>query len=307
MKINDNKSDSSDTQEDSPPDNILSRIFDAVAERIYSLFGKTPAGHFLSFWVMNFMIYIVTLGAIYQFVPSDLEWINKLIFYGCMIAAFLASAYSTWTTKNKGEEYRIPLAIIDSLRVSVVGVIAMMVLYSIFFYYNPTIYVPRDEFTTTVSDLRNEFHTLDLNDLQINQILSLLREGNFVTRDELPEGLTEKQKSEVLGIINSSILSFATTLTAIPNTSCYLTLKDIAESVYVRDKADKTNGKIVDYLDINDVALVLGHDGNPNDGWWYIEITHRGKSNKGWIATKWVKLQDVENCSQMKQIATPFP
>lgn len=307
MTLDEKTSESKEIPKNLSPDDSFGKIFDAVTKLMYSLFGKTPAAHFLSFWVMNFMVYIVTLGAIFQFIPSKLEWINKLIFYGCMIAACLASAYSTWATKDKEEEYRIPLAIIDSLKVTIIGVVVMMALYAVFFYFNPTIYVPVDTFNETVSDLRNEFRTLDLNDKQISQIVDLLREGGYVTEDQLPEGLTEQQKTEVLGIINSSIQSFAATLTAMPKTSCYLTLQDTAESVYIRDKADKSNGNIVDYLNINDVALVLGNDGNPNDGWWYIEITHKGKTVKGWIGSRWVKLQNTENCSQVKQIATPFP
>ncbi len=307
MTVNEKKSESTETPNNLSPDDSLSKVFNTVTKLMYSLFGETPAAHFLSFWVMNFMIYIVTLGAIFQFVPSQLEWINKLIFYGCMIASCFASAYSTWATKDKGEEYRIPLAIIDSLKVTVIGVVVMMVLYAVFFYFNPTIYVPWNEYNETVGDLRNEFRTMDLNDTQINQIFSLLRDGGYVTEDELPEGLTEQQKNEVLEIINSSIQSFAATLTAMPKTSCYLTLQDTAESVYIRDKANKSSGKIIDYLNINDVALVLGHDGYPADGWWYIEVTHREKTIKGWIAGKWVKLQNEENCSQVKQIATPFP
>lgn len=307
MSSDENTSDVKETPKKLSPDDSFSKIFDAITKLMYSLFGETPAAHFLSFWVMNFMVYIVTLGAIFQFIPSNLEWINKFIFYGCMIAAGLASAYSTWATKDKEEEYRIPLAIIDSLKVTVVGVVVMMALYAVFFYFNPSIYVPADTFNETVADLRNEFRTLDLNDKQISQILDLLREGGYVTKEELPDGLTEQQKNEVLFIINSSIQSFAATLTAMPETSCYLTLQDTAESVYIRDKASKSSGKIIDYLNINDIALVLGHDGYPADGWWYIEVTHRGKTIKGWIGSKWVELQNEENCSRVKQIATPFP
>ncbi len=298
---------STDIPDNEPSINDLSKFFDAITKIVYSIIGESPGSHFLSFWLINFMVYIVTLGAIFQFIPSGLEWLNKFIFYGCVITSFFASVFSTFLQKDNVRYYKTPLAIITSLKITVIGVGVMVILYGVFFYFNPTIYVPVDKFNETVSDLRNEFHTLDLNDIQINQILVLLREGGYVTKDELPEGLTEQQKTEVLKIINSSIQSFAATLTAMPKTSCYLTLQDIAESVYIREKADKSSGKIIDYLDINDIALVLGHDGNPNDGWWYIEITHRGKTTKGWIATKWVKLQNIENCSQVRQIATPFP
>lgn len=307
MKPNEENSDVTDTPSGPFADESLSKIFDSVVRIIYSLFGDNPGGHFLSFWVINFMVYIVTLGAIFQFIPSDLEWIGKAIFYSCIITAFFASVYSTYATRNKGPEYRTPLAILDSLRITVVGTVFIMILYGVFFFFNYPSYVTKPEFDQTVSDLRNEFRILDLNDKQINQIFELLREGKYVTRDELPDGLTGQQKTEVLEIINSSIQSFATTLTAMPQTSCYLTLLDTAESVYIRDKADKLAGKIIDYLNINEVALVHGNDGSPSDGWWYIEITHRGKTTRGWIGSKWVKLQNAENCSQIKQVATPFP
>jgi len=295
------------------PDNLssddsINKLSDSVTKMIVSFFGSQSAGgHFLSFWLINFIVYISTLGAVFQFIPSDLEWLNKLIFLGCVITSFLASAYSISAHKNQDRYFQTPLAILDSVRITVMGVAIMVVLYVVWFFLAPPRYVTPTQLSETVSDLRNEFTTLGLNEKQINQVFMLLKEGNYVTKDDLPEGLTEQQRTEIMGIINSSIRTFAATLTALPKTSCYLTLVDTAESVYIRDKADKTNSKIVDYLDMNDVALVLGHDGYPNDGWWYIQITHRGKTTEGWIATKWVKLQSLENCAQVKQIATPFP
>jgi hypothetical protein len=93
-----------------------------------------------------------------------------------------------------------------------------------------------------------------------------------------------------------------------PTGSCTLTIKDTAGSVYMRDKADATNGKIIDYMDMNDTALVLGGDGgNPGDAWWYITTTHRGKTSKGWVFGNLVEIENSESCAKIKQIATPFP
>jgi len=270
-------------------------------------FGSSAGGHFLSLWLINFMIYIVTLGAIFQFIPSQLEWITKATFYACIFTAFIASAYSIYKHKSEGKYFETPIAIADSLKVTVIGTAIIIILYASSFFFSPPHYVTQSELSDTVSSLRKEFLTVGLNDTQINQIFNLLREGGYVTENDLPDGLTEQQKTEVMQIINSSIQIFSATLTAIPKSSCYLTIKDTAESVYIRDKATKSS-KVVDYLEINDVAVVLGNDGYyPNNGWWYIEVTHHGETNKGWITSNWVELTNEENCSQVKQIATPFP
>jgi hypothetical protein len=90
--------------------------------------------------------------------------------------------------------------------------------------------------------------------------------------------------------------------------SCHLKIKDTAEFVNMRDKADNSVGKIVDYLDKQDVAIVLGNDGgSPGSDWWFIEVTHKGKTNQGWVISKWVELDNIQSCSKTLQIATPFP
>jgi hypothetical protein len=90
--------------------------------------------------------------------------------------------------------------------------------------------------------------------------------------------------------------------------SCTLTIKDTAGSVYMRDKADATYGEIVDYLDVKDMALVLGSDGgNPGDAWWNVSVTHRGKTSMGWVFGNLVELGNSESCSNIQQVATPFP
>jgi len=100
----------------------------------------------------------------------------------------------------------------------------------------------------------------------------------------------------------------STSQAAEPVGSCVLKIKDSAGSVYIRDKADATKGEIVDYMDINDTALVLGGDGgNPGDAWWYIEVNHRGKTSKGWVFGNLVELGNSESCTRIQQIATPFP
>jgi hypothetical protein len=318
MIPNEKESKETDIPNNLSPDDTLNKLFDVITGVIYLLFGKTPAAHFLSFWVMNFMIYIVALGAVFQFVPPHLEWVNGFIFYGCIIMAGLASVYSTCKTQTmKSEEYRIPLAIIHSLQVSVVGVIAMMALYALSFYYHPMLYVQKNEFTETIAalreefagqiaDLRSELRTLDLNDRQISQIFELLRKEHYLTKDELPEGLSEQQIKEVLEITNSLFQSRTISLTAMPESACYLTLLDTAESVYIRDKADKSTGIVIDYLNINEVAQILGNNKYPDTDWWYIEINHRGKTTKGWIGNKWVKVQNEENC-ELSQMVTPSP
>ena len=253
------------------------------------------------------MIYIVTLGAIFQFIPSELEWITKATFYACIFTSFIASAYSINKHKSEGKYFETPIAIGDSLKVTVIGIAIIIILYASSFFFSPPHYVTQSELSDKISSLRKEFLTIGLNDTQITQILKLLRDGGYVTENELPDGLTELQKTEVMQIINSSNQILSATLTAIPKSSCYLTLKDISESVYIRDKATKSS-RVVDYLEINDVAVVLGHDGGyPNNGWWNIEVTHHGQTNKGWIISNWVELKNEEDCSQIVQIATPFP
>jgi hypothetical protein len=98
------------------------------------------------------------------------------------------------------------------------------------------------------------------------------------------------------------------TLLVAPSGSCSLTIKESAGSVFVRDKADITNGKIVDYLDGTDTAFVLGFDGgNPGDAWWYVSVTHRGKTSTGWVFGNLVDLENSESCSNIQKVATPFP
>jgi hypothetical protein len=90
--------------------------------------------------------------------------------------------------------------------------------------------------------------------------------------------------------------------------SCFLKIKDTAEFVNMRDKADNSSGKVVDYLDKNDVAVVLGRDnGSPGNEWWFIEVEHKGITRQGWVTGKWVKFENSANCSQVQQIATPYP
>jgi hypothetical protein len=270
-------------------------------------FGSSAGGHFLSLWLINFMIYIVTLGAIFQFIPSELEWLTKAAFYTCIFVSFAASAYSIYKHKREGKYFETPIAIADSLKITVIGTAIIIILYASSFFFSPPHYVTESEVNDKISALRSEFLTVGLNDIQITQMLKVLRDGRYVTEDELPDGLTEQQKAQVMQIINSSLAPFSATLTAIPSSSCYLTLKDTAESVYIRDNAAKSS-KVVDYLEINDVALVMGHDGGyPNNGWWYIEVTHHGETNKGWIISNWVELKNEKDCSQIIQIATPFP
>ena len=287
--------------------NDFSRAGEEVQKTTSWLFGKSAGGHFLSLWLINFMVYIVTLGAIFQFIPSELEWITKAIFYACIFVSFIASAYSIYKHKSEDKYFEAPIAIADALKVTIIGTVVIIILYATSFFFSPPHYVTQSELSDTVSDLRKEFLTIGLNDTQITQILELLRDGKYVTEDELPDGLTAQQKTEVMQIVNSSIQTFVTTLTAIPKTSCYLTLKDTAESVYIREKATKSS-KVVDYLEINDVAEVLGTDGSyPYTRWWYITVTHRGQTNKGWIISDWVELKNEKDCSQIIQIATPFP
>jgi hypothetical protein len=95
--------------------------------------------------------------------------------------------------------------------------------------------------------------------------------------------------------------------TVLKGDSCYLKIKDTAEFVNMRDKADNSTGKVVDYLDKNDVAVVLGNDsGSPGNEWWYVKVEHKGITNQGWVTGKWVKFEDDANCLQVQQIATPY-
>jgi hypothetical protein len=99
-----------------------------------------------------------------------------------------------------------------------------------------------------------------------------------------------------------------TTLPVSVVSSCMLKIKDTAEFVNMRDRADNSSGKVVDYLDKNDVAVVLGSDnGSPGNEWWYVEVTHKGKTNQGWVTNKWVKFENTADCSQVQKIATPYP
>jgi hypothetical protein len=85
---------------------------------------------------------------------------------------------------------------------------------------------------------------------------------------------------------------------------CTLTIKDPSVTVNMRDLADATAGKRVDYLDGSDTASVLGMDGG---NWWYIEVTHRGKTSRGWVFSNLVDLGNSASCSSIQSIATPFP
>jgi hypothetical protein len=59
------------------------------------------------------------------------------------------------------------------------------------------------------------------------------------------------------------------------NSACYLMLNDKSESVYIRSKAGLSAGKVVDYLEKGNRALVLGTDGGISDAnWIFIEVTH---------------------------------
>jgi hypothetical protein len=90
--------------------------------------------------------------------------------------------------------------------------------------------------------------------------------------------------------------------------SCFLKIKDTAQYVNMRDKANNSAGKVIDYLDKNDVATVLGNDnGSSGNEWWYVEVVHKGITNQGWVTSKWVKLENSADCSLVHQIATPFP
>jgi hypothetical protein len=90
--------------------------------------------------------------------------------------------------------------------------------------------------------------------------------------------------------------------------SCYLKIIDTAEFVNMRDRADNSSGKVVDYLEKNDMAVVLGSDnGSPGNEWWYVEVEHKGITRQGWVIGKWVKFENSRNCSQVQQIATPYP
>jgi hypothetical protein len=78
--------------------------------------------------------------------------------------------------------------------------------------------------------------------------------------------------------------------------------------VNIRDKADSSIGKVVDYLGKSDVSAVLGNDGGtPGNEWWLIEVTHKGKTIQGWVTGKWVEFVNSANCSRIKPVATPFP
>ena len=90
--------------------------------------------------------------------------------------------------------------------------------------------------------------------------------------------------------------------------SCNLKIKDTAESVNMRDKADSSIGKVVDYLGRQDLAVVLGTDGGaPGNEWWFIEVVHDGSKVQGWVTGKWVEFDDGVNCALIKAVATPFP
>ncbi len=99
-----------------------------------------------------------------------------------------------------------------------------------------------------------------------------------------------------------------TTLPVNIDSICMLKIKDTAEFVNMRDRADNSSGKVVDYLDKDDVAIVLGSDnGSPGNEWWYVEVEHKGITRQGWVTGKWVKFENSANCSQVQQIATPYP
>jgi hypothetical protein len=90
--------------------------------------------------------------------------------------------------------------------------------------------------------------------------------------------------------------------------SCQLKIKGTAEFVNIRDKADSSIGKVVDYLKKGDVAAVLGTDGSSTGNeWWLIEVVHDGNPIQGWVTGKWVEFVNSVNCSQIKPVATPFP
>ena len=90
--------------------------------------------------------------------------------------------------------------------------------------------------------------------------------------------------------------------------SCNLKIKDTAKSVNIRDKADSSTGKVVDYLSNSDVATVLGSDGGTaGNEWWLIEVLHDGKTVRGWVTGKWVDIENSASCSKLQSIATPTP
>jgi hypothetical protein len=90
--------------------------------------------------------------------------------------------------------------------------------------------------------------------------------------------------------------------------SCTLTISDPTGSVYIRDLADATTGKVIDYLDGSDIASVLGTDGGSvGDAWWYIEVNHRGKTSRGWVFANVAQTSNNQACSSVQTIATPFP
>lgn len=92
------------------------------------------------------------------------------------------------------------------------------------------------------------------------------------------------------------------------NGSCTLKIKDTAEAVNIRDAADSSTGKVVDYLGKGDLAEVLGKDGGATGNtWWFIEVVHGGSTVQGWVNNKWVEFEVSANCSRIKVIATPFP
>lgn len=286
----------------------INNINNTIKQTITHLLGPSAASHFLSFLVINFILYIVTLGAIFTLAPSEIKWLPKIIFFTCILMASVTSGYSAIKNRDRENYFQTTNAIVESIPVSIIGAGILIIIYFSIYFISPPDYVTTTELNQAMSSLRREFYSMGLNDAQTNQVLKILREGGYVTKDELPKDLTEEQKTEVLNLINSSIQSFAATMTAVPQVSCYLTLSDTAETVYIRDKADKSEGRVIDYLDLNDVALVLGHNGGFQQArWWYIQVKHRGITTRGWIIGVWAKLLNGENCSQVEQIATPFP
>lgn len=98
------------------------------------------------------------------------------------------------------------------------------------------------------------------------------------------------------------------TMVVSEGSNCSLTLKDPTGTAYIRDLADSDSGRVLDYLDGTDSPQVLGSDGGaPGDAWWYIMVTHRGKTTTGWVFANLVVAGNSAGCSAVQPVATPFP
>lgn len=255
---------------------------------------ENPIINFLIFWSANVAVYISVFGGLMDVLPPRLAWVSNIAFPACVICGFISSAIAIYNTKDKLPSVE---AIVKTAVITLVGMLALVSLYTASFAFSPTKYVTLDQFenaglttqqATQIQQILDakgyialsDLGTLELSPSQQISVKKLLDNMGYATIDDV--------KTISLNAAQTQIALVATQTAIAKLTQCYITPEIGFANVAIRlSPSDKSD--YVGAFSQGQKLYVIGHNGGRinQDRWWLVKIGDDSDKQFGWVAS-WV-------------------